>query len=419
MSLGGWILTACYFPLAFPFFIDLYDFSIVSQEEYLYEDVRIPFPVGAITLSLAFAYTFIASLIAPKKYVRLLSVSQFIFLWVGFIFPLCFYYYFVSGLGFVRIIQLVLPLIFLSGFVLPAEDAVRKRLVYSAVLGGVGFFFFHFCYLFLTADNFFKIDEFEYTLLFSHRIYQSLVSYPGVLAIYFFLFLAILVSRKKIVAMKSIALLALPIAFVLIVLAARRVSIFELTAGLGVFLIYIMVFLFFRTFSLKSVFLFFLLALLSPGILHVIISSPMYHRSDTSIAAGEFDSGRLDIYRDALDFFISNPMVTLFGAGGSAHVGFHNYFLDTIYRVGVLGLVPLCLSLVLIFLVFLRAGGTQNKLDIKVFVFIFSLCMFIQIMINSAITQPYYLINFYFVLFSVVFYLFNYNERPLGSRGDK
>lgn len=410
MSLGSWLLVACYFPLALPFFIDLHDFSIISQEEYIYDNVSIPFPVGAITLSLAFAYTFISSVLAPKNYIRLLSVQNFILLWVGFLFPLCFYYYFVSGLGFFRIVQLVLPLVFLSGFVLPEKDELRKRLVYSAVLGGGGFFLFHFLYLVLTSDSFFEIDEFEYTLIFNHRIYQSLVSYPGVLSIYFFLFLAILVSGRKTTAMKSFALITLPVAFVLIFLAARRVSMFELTAGLMLLFVYFSIILLTRSFKIKSIILFFLLGLCSPGIYYVIVLSPMYHRSDSSIAAGEFDSGRLDIYREALSFFISNPMITLVGAGGSSHVGYHNYFLDTIYRVGVLGLVPLCLSLVFLFSVFLRIsdGERQNKLGVKFFVLIISSCMFIQVMVNSAITQPYYLINFYFALFSVVFYLFNH-----------
>src|SRR5690606_7504477 len=147
---------------------------------------------------------------------------------------------------------------------------------------------------------------------------------------------------------------------------------------------------------------------LSPLLLYFVKNSPLYQRASNSYSAGRFDSGRLDIYSSAIAHFMDNPGLLIFGAGGSGAVGYHNFFLDTVYRIGLLGLCIYISMLAYLIVKFYRlskafgSGGTLQNVMVVVVLYL----LFIQTFVNTSITQPYYALNLLSALLLVRFCIF-------------
>src|SRR5690606_20047239 len=139
------------------------------------------------------------------------------------------------------------------------------------------------------------------------------------------------------------------------------------------------------------------------------INTPLSERVLTSIEENTFDSGRVDILGNALNFYSSNLDVLLLGGGIKDAPGFHNFVLDQIYRVGIIGLVSVYLTMVLLVKKFIKTIdiGTDYKTHRYVFVLVLFISLFLQSMINASVSQPYYFVNFLTVIMFIYFILFS------------
>ena len=131
---------------------------------------------------------------------------------------------------------------------------------------------------------------------------------------------------------------------------------------------------------------------------------PLFSRAKASAESGTFDSGRLHIYSKAMDLLSSDSYFLLFGYGGKS--GFHNYFLDLIYSMGIL---PFIITImVFLFLLPTKLAPLKSLSKISTFLIAAILsCFMLQSMLNASVTQPFYLCNFIMVLLITIFYTKN------------
>ena len=162
----------------------------------------------------------------------------------------------------------------------------------------------------------------------------------------------------------------------------------------------------------KTVWYFSLFIVLFISFFTFYINTPLSQRVLISIEQNTFDSGRVDILGNAFDFFSNNISVLFFGGGPRDTPGFHNFILDQIYRVGLIGLVSVYVTMALLVRRFVRINdlGSNYKYQRRIFLFILFASLFLQSMINASVSQPYYLVNFIVVVICVYFVLFTPNE---------
>jgi len=264
--------------------------------------------------------------------------------------------------------------------------------------------FFHNLYL-INNYNIFLLDRFEYIYNWGgYRIYSGLVSYPGVIGLYTILSL-FLYYREKSFFWVIVSYIAYFSFIFNLLLAARRVSILE---QFSVFLIL----LFFSSFYMvlnKKIYLPYMkrTIFIVLGFLFLFpfyLNSPMLSRNKDLSEEGDIDSGRSEIFGEAIASFSNNPFDFLVGMDGKS--GYHNYILDLVFNIGLIPLLLFILGLVLV--LFSRKSENHKeggKLWIdQIMVYSILVVCFIQAMINSAITQPYYILNFFILMIVIKFY---------------
>jgi O-antigen ligase len=282
------------------------------------------------------------------------------------------------------------------------------------MFGGVTFFFIHVLSILITSEKIFDVQsQSEFSFIFDILIYQSLVVYPAVISVMLVLIFSFTYSSihdRSMASKFSRAILAFsPLVFVYLLSASgRRAAILELLCFSILIFVYIGYNLIFKirvskrllTFSLY--FLFFFLSFLS-----VYVSTDLSQRFFKSIDKGTFDSGRLDILASAFSFFYNNFSSLLWGAGSDQSPSFHNFFLDQLYRVGLFGFFMIYLATIMIFFRFISKNASIKSYRGGRAVFLLGIfsCALWQSVVNSSVSQPYYMINilmcFMFVGFTV------------------
>lgn len=405
-------LFVLFLPLGVPVFFDLVSLNFIFSDVFVVEEVGIPIPIGGITFSICAVFMYVHSFFKSSDYYRLVS-PQYLFLIMFFsIIPFLLFSYFWSGLSVVRIVQLVIPVLGLSVICIPRSPYYQSVMLFGALVGASFFVIIHAVSLFLNNSNFSDISNVDFSFVFGLLIYQSLVTYNAVLMLYLFLLLAVCLSSNYSWFSRLLSLLLVIVFFVVILAAGRRVSMFEFLGGMGILALFYLYYILIRNkISVSSIILFPFILVLGYCALSLFLISPLFERSATSISENRFDSGRLDIYRQAFDFFYNNLSVLAFGAGGSSSVGYHNYFLDTFYRVGMVGFFILSLGVIVSIS---RVVKVAKDLDARAlfrggFLSVLLYLLFLQVTLNSGLTQPYYLINLLFVLICLVFFVFRVN----------
>lgn len=391
--------------IAIPVFLDVAKFSIIYTDEYYFKDVGIPVPIGFFAFSIIFLVCRIDSFLRPHLYCSVFSIRDYLIVFFGII---LFFMYttFVSELEFVRTLQLVFPLLFIFFVIFPLDLSARKSIIFGYFFGFALFSFLHLIYLLFFCCQglgFNGITDIDFSFFFGSLIYQSLVTYNAVLSMFFFLSLFFLYRASSLVY-RLLFFLYLFVPFSLLLLASRRISIFEIGTGLFFYFLahyWVVWFLFKinrRSLLMLPFFIVFLIVML-----WMFFDSPLYLRSTVSLEHSRFDSGRLEIYADAFKVLFSDMAGFLFGYGGSGAVGFHNYILDTIYRVGVFGVVAI---FIMFFFAFMRIWSFVSGFlsGIKIPILILFTILGYQVLLNSAITQPYFFVNFLMMILVYLFY---------------
>ena len=325
----------------------------------------------------------------------------------GLVLPLALYATFISGLSLPRLAQLLLPMIFISLLSFPTYLQDRIGILRITLFSAFIYYTAHFISVIYTSTDFLKVNpNHEFSNIFGVLIYQSLVSYPAVMSLYFFLSLGLVYAMSKSLLpelrkYKPYIYLLIFILLYLLAASGRRAFLVEFISGFSIIMILSVIFgakiRFVKKRTLLSIFLFFCLF---ASFFVLYISTPLSERVLTSIEENTFDSGRVDILGHALSFYSSNLDVLFLGGGAKDVPGFHNFVLDQIYRVGIIGLVSVYLTMVLLVRKFIKTIdiGTDYKNHRYVFVLVLLISLFLQSMINASVSQPYYFVNFLTVI---------------------
>lgn len=410
---------ACFFFVPIPLFYDFggggWLFILLEDYNRIFDSPSIPMPIGAMALLIGLFIGFVVKIFSPSYMSTVLPPLKLsIFLCYFLLFFGC-YALFVSGLSPARLVQVVLPAVILSFLSFPRRHNDRFDVLRLYILGAGGWFFLHFLSIVLSAEEFISPHYREdFTHFYGYLVYQSLVSYPGVVALVLYLIAWAVfehVAKAGNVRKYWFLLWCFSLLFALMYIgfaSGRRAFVVEVFAGL---LIILLAFFYYgirfqyakKTRLLISV-LFFLFLVFC---LAFYFNTDLSYRVMSSVEQGTFDSGRINILGRAVDFFYQNPLVLLFGAGGSDAPGFHNFFLDQMHRVGALGLVFIYSVTYYLIRSAYKALRNENKLGYMksvLLAMIFS-SFFLQSMINASVSQPYYLVNIVVVLMLVVFSL--------------
>lgn len=391
-----------YVLIPIPLFFDLVDFKLVLTTD-TFPILQAPLPVGMVFFCIGligfhilnlFNNSFVYFVGDKRLRYTLFSFSLILFLWL----------YFVSDIGFLKIIQIMLPLLGAIFFIYPKDNRLLNVILKFTVGVAVIYFTLHLISLYLNNGDFLKLTEFDFPYFFGSSIYQSLVSYPGVIFIYFCI--AFYLSIRNIKTTGFLYTLVCIVLLSLLGFAARRASVFELLILFFNLLvisgIYIVKYKRISKRILYYVFCFFPFLIL---FFYALTKFPLGQRFNRIYQTGEFDSGRLDIYQKALGDFSNNLGGLFFGQSGKS--GYHNYFLDMLYNIGIL---PIFIFFSMISLYFIYdfkkilnyfSGINWFSLEVILIAGCFS-GFLVQSMVNASITQPYYLINF---LVLILFYI--------------
>src|SRR5690606_20119532 len=111
--------------------------------------------------------------------------------------PVLLYTLFVAGLAWARVAQILLPMLFISLLSFPKEVGDRIDVFRSLLIGASIFFILHFLSIMQSADLMDVQYHEHFSSFFGFWVYQSLVSYPGVLSLYLFLIFSTIYALKK------------------------------------------------------------------------------------------------------------------------------------------------------------------------------------------------------------------------------
>lgn len=337
-----------------PIFYDLFSGDIIYDCPGDFQLVA-PINIGSIIilfLLIGFSVRSILNQSMPKEMlIGIVSIVVF------------FLYYTFLGGETLRGLQMIIPLLFLSSL-LTVGNGVNIGLPFF-----IPMILFSFAHIlsFITSD-YEGIQK--YLVVGEFCVYQSLVTYPSVLSI----FATISLFFIKGVAKYFIFMLV----FFVSILSQRKL------AMLDYFMISSILILFSHDFRLRIGVVFFALIFLS-----WILELGMFDRLFSSVDEGDLSSGRFEIQSS---FFSElNFKDLMFGTNAIEKPGLHNFFLNIIYGMGLVGLFLYIFPLVFLFYKLLRKKlfyyGAQY-LVIIIWIAISSA------MINSSITQPYFISNF-------------------------
>lgn len=387
-----------------PLFFDLVDFELVLTTE-TFPILQAPLPVAVVFFCLGliachilnlFNNSFIYFIGNKRLRYTLFSFSIILFLWL----------YFLSNIGFLKIIQIMLPLLGAIFFIYPKDTRLLNIVLNFTVGVAVIYFTLHLVSLYLNNVNFLTLTEFEFPYFFGNSIYQSLVSYPGVIFIYFCITFYLSVRNTKTTGF--LYTLACIVLLSLLGFAARRASVFELL--ILFFILVVISGIYIAKYKIISKKIIYYVLFLLPFLIlffYVLTKFPLGQRFNRTYQTGEFDSGRLDIYQKALSEFSNNLGGLFFGQSGKS--GYHNYFLDMLYNIGILPILVF-FSMISLYFIYdykkiLNYFSEINWLNIEVILIAGCFSGFlVQSMVNASITQPYYLIN---LLVLILYYTVN------------
>lgn len=410
-----------------PIFFDFGTFSFVYidiyEYNYLTDNPIIPMPIGGITFFFAIIIGYVSSLIYPSTFRSVLTPSRTIVFYFLVVLPISLYAIFISGISIPRLIQLILPMTFISLLSMPISLDERLGMVKYCLLGAFVFFNLHIISIFLEAEYFLSIDDAkEYSSFFGILIYQSLVTYPAVLSLYFFLMMALIFVANNIMpSLRKYKYFYYYFIFVLLYLLAasgRRAFLVEYVGSLLIIFGFSIIFsIYFRFVKKSSLWFFLLFLILFCSFLFFYINTPLSERVLMSVEENTFDSGRIDILSRAFGFFTNNTSVLFLGGGEKDVPGFHNFILDQIYRVGLIGFTLVYITMALLIKRFIKTNdlGTRYKYHRRLFVLILLTSLFLQSMINASVSQPYYFVNFLVVIIFIYFILFSSSNDEIKS----
>lgn len=386
------ILFIAFFPIAIPLYFDFSDFSIVLYDKNdVFSRIRFPVPLGLITFSIYYAYGILNNFYNDSRFYFVLNLKDIsIYLYILII---VFLLSIISDASLARIIQIILPVILLIFMPLIGKKSDISNSIKYSLLGFSIFITAHLFSIFTNSLIPLFPRNFEFAMIFGFVIYQALISYVSVILLFITLLITIWIFRSKIVFSSNLFIyFILIISTILIAMGGRRVSFVDL------FFIFIVLNLyqFSRIYNYKLnkkilllTSMMFLLVVVSFAIGFEIII-----RWQKTIEGEGINLDRIDHIKRFIDVVNDNPKILFIGLGTNNLPGYHNYFLDTIHRVGLLS------SLAIFIMIFNLIINYYKLINIDIIRFM-TIILISQLIINStfnsALTQPYYFVNWAFI----------------------
>lgn len=422
------IYKLMFFLVPIPLFFDFgnMQFVIINISEYnLFYRPSVPMPIGGIALFFAVLIGYICSIFYNGLFQSVFVPAKLIVFYALVVMPISIYSVFVADLSVPRLFQLILPMVFVSLLSFPVLIKDRLDLLRNTFISGLVFFGLHFLSVVSTSKSFLSVDDGEeFSSFFGILIYQSLVAYPAVLSLYLFLAIGIIyVARNEILPefkkYKVFAYFLVSVLLYLLAASGRRAFLVEYVCSLVVIISFSLFYILTnRYIKRKTIWYFLLFIILFFSFFVFYINTPLSNRVLVSIESNAFDSGRISILRHAFDFYTENLAVFFWGGGQRDVPGFHNFILDQIYRVGLVGMLFVYITMLLLINRFVRANDVGSKYTYhrRMFISIFFGLLFMQSMINASVSQPYYFVNFLIVTVLVYFVLFSRKDSSYKSQ---
>lgn len=393
--------------ISIPLFFDLVYFDFVYSESPFGHETKFPIPVGLFAFCFLMVFFYLFSIFKGSSYQHVLSGNIRYFIVVGVIF-LFFNGIFISGLSFVRLFQLVLPLLFFFLLSVFKDEYKNRTFFFIGVFSFSIFTSLHLLSLVVFSEELLKVSSLEFPMFFGASIYQSLVSYPAVLSLYFTLFIFLYFSDVTGWFTKVFIVFSLFVVCFLMLLSARKSVFIEI--GWVLFVLLFISPWFLKTKKKLGYWLVdFLLILSFITIASALVwLTPSLERISSSFVNNTFTGGRLEIFSSAIDIISSDLTGFLFGFGGGGY-SFHNFFLDLIFRLGLISAIVYLLILASIgYCLYCKIASSGITIRLFSFVCIVGQ-LFIQLLVNSPLTQPYYVVNYCFVLLCLI-YISNFSK---------
>jgi hypothetical protein len=393
----------CLVPL--PLFIDLFNFELVLNIGAFSSKPLIPIPFSIVYIAIVFSFFLVTT---SKKKIIFFAKTKEYFIIISFVVVFLLYATVVSGIDVVRAVQLiffVIPFVFFMK--INAYKTERFFLFYFLLLTTI-YFWLHIGSIATLSESLY-INKRVFAVFWEFDIYQGLVSYPGVIFIYLAvsLFLVFFSGYEKRIKVVSFFLL-ISLIF-LIFSAGRKISMIEVFLLFTISMLYILHSnIYYNKFQnslilkRKGFRLILMNLILSVSVIFYFFNSQLYNRFLSQVEGKQLDGSRLEKWSNGFYFITHDIETLLFGDFPVGPPGFHNYFLDTVARVGLVGFAILLIIFFLSVNYIKKFYNYKNKdTYIKYLFVIFILSLLLQLSINSAFTQPYYLLNL-FVAFIIV-----------------
>lgn len=396
-----------------PIFFDLLDLKLVYSESPFGHQTKLPLPIGLFAFCFIMLLFYFLSKIKPNNYINVISgkARYVIIISIAFLF---FNGIFIAGLSPVRLVQLLLPLLFFLLLSIPEDDETKRIIFFGGIIAFSIYISLHLTSLTLYSENLFRVTSLEFPMFFGVSIYQSLVSYPAVLSIFFTLLIYCYFGDVTKGLTKVLIGFSILIVSILMLLSARKSVFIELV---WISFVLICVFPWFlknkktlQRWVLNIIAIFSLIAIVG----FFVKMTPSFDRIYNSLGNSTFTGGRDEIFSKAIEMLSNDLLGFLFGFGGGDY-SFHNFFLDLVFRLGLI-------STMVYFVALSSAGYSFFKrflllgISIRTFSFFCIIGqLFIQLLVNSPLTQPYYVINFCFVLLCLMYIPNNY-DRTIDER---
>ena len=181
-----------FFFIPLPVFFNLQNLEFINKPFFADSEIDleslIPVPIGLIAYAFILFIGFYLSFLS-KKYTQSLFSTNWLIIFLFIIFPFLFsYMYFLSGLSFLRIMQVLFPLFFLIFTCVPI---VKKEFRYISLIlfSSISLIIIlHVISLIYNLESFLYVAKNNFPYIFTFAIYQGFTTYTAVLAIYFYIF---------------------------------------------------------------------------------------------------------------------------------------------------------------------------------------------------------------------------------------
>jgi hypothetical protein len=399
------LLSLCLVPI--PLFIDLANLELVINKGPFSSNPKIPLPVSIISISVSYILLYFVS--NRRKILFFFKTNKSLTL-ISLAILFIIYAIIISGLIPVRAVQLIFFIIPVLCFIKVNNPVLEGKIIFYFLLSPACFFCLHIVSIYVMYVNGEIVDilsNVNFVLFWGYDIYQGLVSYCGVLFIYSTISLFIILFSNFSRKLKLLSAILFISSLFLLFASGRKIALVEF------FLLFTLVILNFIRLSFyynkingtlilkkKALPLLIMIVFICFSASYYIFNSMSYYRLFDQIAIKSWVFPRSLHWVEGLNYITKDVHTFFLGNFISGTPGFHNYFLDTTARVGVVGL------LIIIILLFLSINYVKvfytayQNIDssVKYLFVLLALALFIQSFVNSAFSQPYYILNLFFVV---------------------